>query len=78
MKKLITTAIVAILLAGCGDKGAPEVKDVNNIVVDGKVFTPSEYLKEFCGKKDSPTDGNCLKVDSKRTSDMAKVKKVQW
>jgi len=68
---------------GCGEKSAPTVSDVNNIVVDGKKLSPVEFLNAYCvsanGKESKiNTDENCSKVEKKRVLDTTQIKKVQW
>ena len=77
MLKVIAVSLLAFLIVGCESDAAPNVADVNNIVVDGKTYKPREYIAAFCQKKESASDENCMKVDKKRIADQSSLQSIK-
>lgn len=74
---------VGIILSGCQDdknivQGAPEIGDINNIVIQGKTYTARDYVKVFCQIPKANEDKNCVLAADKASSDMTKPVKVKW
>lgn len=73
MKKIYLLPLLALFIVGCKTDEAPNVDDVNHIVVEGKTYSARQYIAEFCQKPESPSDKNCIKVDKKRISDQTAI-----
>lgn len=73
MNKVYLLPLLALFLVGCNSDKAPNVDDVNHIVVEGKAYSAREYIATFCQKPESPSDANCIKVEKKRISDQTAI-----
>jgi len=63
MKKVfLSIALISCYaLSGCGDS-VPKVEDYDNIVVNGKKMTPTEFFETYCmGEKNAATE-TCARV----------------
>ncbi|WP_107329165.1 hypothetical protein [Metapseudomonas otitidis] len=60
MYKHIAITVFCVAISGCFDNKAPEVSDVNNIVIEGTSYSKTDYLQTFCADKTG--DANCTKV----------------
>jgi hypothetical protein len=75
MKKIIL--LISIMLTGCSDgPKTPEIKDINNITINGKAYKAFEYVKEFCQFPEAEKDINCFKAAKQRSKDSSRMVKV--
>lgn len=78
MKKIVFL-FAALALAGCEEKEkAPEITDINHIVIEEKNYTAFQYVKAFCQIPKPDEDKNCVKASAKANKDMTKPVKVDW
>lgn len=70
--RLIATVALALLLGACAKSNSvPQVDDPHHPVVDGKAFSPKEFLQTFC-KDAEKQDTTCINVSRAMSVDASK------
>lgn len=79
MAKKLVFILAALALAGCKEEiKAPEISDINNIVIEGEKYTAKRYMEKFCVFPNAEKDKNCVIASAKANKDMSKPVKVDW
>lgn len=78
-KQAIIIAVSTLLAcqAHAKDK-APEITDINNIVVDGQTYTAKKFMDTFCMFPKAEEDKNCFLASKKANKDMSKYRELDW
>lgn len=80
LKKTLVGAALALTscLAVADSKPAPQIENIKDIRVDGKKYTPKQYVDAFCQKSDADRDDNCRWAGREAIRAMSKPVKVEW
>lgn len=62
--------IFGLILTSCSNADVPTINDLNNIIVDGKKMTKTEYFQKYCASKpEKQGNDTCEKVRISMLSD---------
>lgn len=65
-------------LAHAAEVAAPTIENINDIEIDGKKYTPKQYVDAFCQKPDADQDLNCVWASKEAVKRMSDYRKVDW
>lgn len=77
--KRIALALMAFALFGCDEQPkAPEIGDIENIVIEGKKYTAKQYVETFCAFPGAEKDQNCFLASKQASKEMTTYQKIEW
>lgn len=72
--------LAALALFGCEEKQkAPEIGNIEKIVIEGNEYSAKRYLDTFCGfPKAVEEDKNCIMAKKQANKELSEYKKIIW